>query len=97
MVQSDARKVTQTGFQSTSISYTSWLSLILWSLTLWHPHGFRDFRKKNRLNAHGFAWEFLWSGMLHIPGKSLKRRGKSSSLHSKNIFLLEGCRLYSGL
>jgi len=44
------------------------------------------FRKKKRLNARGFAWGFLWSGMLYRPGKSLKRRGKSSSLHSKKIF-----------
>ena len=45
---------------------------------------------KKYLNARGFAWEFLWSGMLYRPGKSLKRRGKSSSLHSKKIFCL-GC------
>ena len=43
---------------------------------------FRGFSKK-RLNARGFAWEFLQSAMLYKPGKSLKRRGKSSSLHSK--------------
>jgi len=58
------------------------------NLTLWHPLGFGDFRKKKRLNACGFAREFLWSGMLYRPGKSLKRRGKSSSLHSKKIFCL---------
>jgi len=52
------------------------------------PGGFRDFRKKYRLNARGFAWEFLWSGMLYRPGKSLKRCGKSSSLHSKKFFCL---------
>jgi len=28
--------------------------------------------------------------MLYRPGKSLKRRGKSSSLHSKKKFLLGG-------
>jgi len=60
------------------------------TLTLWRPIGFGDFRKKSRLNAHGFAREFLWSGMLYRPGKSLKRRGKSSSLHLKKIFCL-GC------
>jgi len=49
---------------------------------------FRDSRGKKRLNARGFAWEFLRSGMLYRHGKSLKRRGKSSSLHSKKIFLL---------
>ena len=49
---------------------------------------FRGFRKKKRLNARGFAWEFLRSCMLYKPGKTLKRRGKSSSLHSKNFFCL---------
>jgi len=42
---------------------------------------FRGFLEKKRLNARGFVWEFLQSGMLYRPGKSLKRRGKSSSLH----------------
>jgi len=51
----------------------------------------RGFLEKNRLNAHGFAREFLWSGMLYWPSKSLKRRGKSPSLHSKKHFLLGGC------
>jgi len=59
-------------------------------LTLWRPAAFRDFRKKKRLNAHGFAQEFLRSGMLYRPGKSLKRHGKSSRLHSKKFFLLRG-------
>jgi len=58
------------------------------SLTLWRPAGFMDFQKKKRPNARGFVREFLRSGMLYRPGKSLKRRGKSSSLHSKKIFLL---------
>jgi len=53
----------------------------------------RGFSEKKRLNAHGFAREFLWSGMLYRPGKSLKTRGKSFSLHSKLNFLLEGCGL----
>jgi len=54
---------------------------------------FRGFSGKKRLNAHGFTWEFIRSGMLYRPGKSLKRRGKSSSLHSKKIFCL-GVRLF---
>jgi len=54
------------------------------------PLGFGDFRKKKRLNTRGFVREFLWSGMVYRPGKSLKRRGKSSSLHLKKIFLLGG-------
>jgi len=48
----------------------------------------RGFSKKKRLNARGFAWDFLRSGMLYRPGKSLKRCGKSFSLHSKKIFCL---------
>jgi len=59
-------------------------------LTLWRPLGFGDFQKENHLNAHGFVREFLQSSMLHRPGKSLKRRGKSSSLHSKKFFCLGG-------
>jgi len=54
---------------------------------------FRGFSEKKRLNARGFAREFLQSSMLYRPSKSLKRCGKSSSLHSQKIFLLGGCRL----
>ena len=57
-------------------------------LTLWRPLGFGDFRKKKRLNARGFAQKFLRSGMLYRPGKSLKRPGKSSSVHLKNFVCL---------
>ena len=32
--------------------------------------------------------------MLYRPGKSLKRRGKSSSLYSKNFFLLGECGFF---
>jgi len=32
--------------------------------------------------------------MLYRPGKSLKRRGKSSSLHQKKFFLLGGCGFF---
>ena len=52
------------------------------------PGWFQGFSEKKRLNARDFAQEFLWSSMLYTPGKSLKRRGKSSSLHSKKKFLL---------
>ena len=58
----------------------------------------RGFSEKKRLNARGFAWEFLWSGMLYRPGKSLKRCGKSSCLlkrcgksHSKDAASLLVC------
>jgi len=64
------------------------------TLTFWRPLGFGDIRKNKRLNARGFAREFLRSGMLYRPGKSLKRRGKSSSLHSKQNFLLGGCGIF---
>ena len=72
----------------------TWKSQLVWSLTLRRLTVFGDFRKKKRLNALGFAWEFLWSGMLCRPGKRLKRRGKSSSLHSKKNFLLGGCEFF---
>ena len=42
---------------------------------------FQGFSEKKRLNARGFTREFFWSCMLYRPGKSLKRRAKSSSLH----------------
>jgi len=50
--------------------------------------------KQQRINARGFVWEFLRSGMLYRPGKSLKRRGKSSSLHSKKIFFAWGMQIF---
>jgi len=50
---------------------------------------FWDFEKKHR-NARGFARKFLQSHKCYGPGWSVKRRGKSSSLHSKKIFLVGG-------
>jgi len=41
-----------------------------------------------RLNARGFAREFLRSCSGYGPGRSVKRRGKFSSLHSKKNFCL---------
>jgi len=55
---------------------------------------FRGFSEKKRLNAHGFAREFLQSGMLYRPGKNIKRRGKSSSQHSKITFFAWGCEFF---
>jgi len=52
------------------------------------------FEKKQRLNACGFAQEFLWSGMLYRPGKSLKRQGNSSSQHSKKNYLRGRCGFF---
>ena len=49
---------------------------------------------KKRLNTRCFAQEFLRSGMLYRPSKSLKRHGKSSILHSKKNFFLEGCGFF---
>jgi len=78
-------------------NWNMWNKLFCWMvtrngwLTLWRPLGFQDFREKKRLNARAFVWEFLWSGMLYRPSKSLKRRGKSSSLHSQKYFLLGEC------
>jgi len=62
-------------------------------LTLWHPAAFGDFWKKKRLNARGFAWEYLRSCTGYGPGQSVKRRGKSSSLHSKKFFSW-GCEFF---
>jgi len=54
-------------------------------------------RQKNRI-TRGFAQEFLWSGIrihiCYIFGKRLKRRGKSSSPHSKTNFLLGVCGFF---
>jgi len=52
------------------------------------------FGKKTCLNARGFAREYLRSYLGYGPGRSIKRRGKSSSLHLKKIFLLRGCRFF---
>jgi len=55
-------------------------------LTLCCPAAFGDFRKKKRLNARGFAREYLRSCSGYGPGRSVKRRDKSSSLHLKKFF-----------
>jgi len=55
---------------------------------------FRRFSEKKRLNARGFAQEYLRSCLGYGPGWSVKRRGKSSSLHSKKHFLLGGCGFF---
>jgi len=46
----------------------------------------REFSHQNNRIARGFAREFLRSRQRFRPSKRLKRRGKSSSLHSKIIF-----------
>jgi len=56
--------------------------------TLWDPAAFGDFQKKKRLTTRGFEQEYLHSCTGYGPGQSVKRRGKSSSLHSKKIFCL---------
>jgi len=45
-------------------------------------------KKQQRLNTRGFAREYLCSCTSYGPGRSVKRRGKSSGLHSKNFFCL---------
>jgi len=55
---------------------------------------FREFSEKKTPKRMWLCTEFLRSGMLYRPGKSLKRCGKSSSLHSKKIFLLGGWRVF---
>jgi len=52
------------------------------------PGWFQGFLAKKRLNARGFAQEYLCSCTGYGPGRSVKRRGKSSSLHSKKFFCL---------
>ena len=61
------------------------------SLVSGHSRGYSE---KKRLNVRGCAWEFLLSGMFYRPGKSLKKRSKSFSLHSKKFFLLGGCGIF---
>ena len=55
---------------------------------------FREFSGKNPRIARGFAREILRFSIRCRPGNSLKRCGKSSSLHSKSSFLLRGCRFF---
>ena len=52
------------------------------------------FSEKKRLNACGFAQEFLRSGMLYRSGKSLQRCGKSSSPHLKKNFFAWVCGIF---
>jgi len=66
---------------------------LIFLLTIWRPAAFGDFRKK-RLNAHGFVREYLRSCLGYRPSRSVKRRGKSSCLHSKKYFLLGGCGFF---
>ena len=44
--------------------------------------------QKNSWIARGFAWEYLRSWTGYRPGGSVKRCGKSCSLHSKKILCL---------
>ena len=60
----------------------------------------REFSRQNSRIARGFAQEFFRSGKCYRPGQRLKRRGKSSSLHSKQFFACglwifsEGCHTW---
>jgi len=55
---------------------------------------FWGFSEKKRLNARGFAWEYLRSCSGYGPGRSVKRCGKASSLHSKKKFFAWGVRVF---
>ena len=57
-------------------------------LTLWRPAAFGDFWKKKTPKRTWLCAGISQSGMLYRPGKSLKRCGKSSSLHLKKFFCL---------
>ena len=50
--------------------------------------------QKNSWIARGFAREYLRSCTGYGPGRSVKRRGKSCSLHSKKFFLVGGCGFF---
>jgi len=70
------------------------LHVVKVKVTLWRPAAFGDFRKKKRLNARGFVQEYLRSCLGYGPGRNVKRRSKSSSLHSKKKFLVGGCGFF---
>jgi len=71
------------------------LKRVLWNfINSMASGGFRGFLGKKRLNARGFAREYLRSCSGYGPGQSVKTHGKSSSLHLKKNFLLGGCRFF---
>ena len=51
------------------------------------PFGFWDFRKKKHIKSLVFAQEYLRSCWAYGPGRSVKKRSKSSNLHSKKKIL----------
>jgi len=57
-------------------------------LNTFAPGYFWGFPRKKHWNACGFAQEFFRSGICYWPSQSLKRNGKSCSLHLKKIFWL---------
>ena len=75
--------LTQAHYIPRSTGVFKWITL-----TLSCPASFGNFGEKKRPNARGFAWEYPRSCSVYGPIRSVKRRGKSSSLHSKKIFLL---------
>ena len=83
-------------FISLSCIYIAFMSMFLnalCSLNTFAPSRFWGFVRKKHRNAHGFAREFLRSGIRYRPGQSLKIRSKPCSLHSKKIFWL-GIRIF---
>ena len=63
-------------------------------LTPLRPFGFWDFRKKKHMESLVFTQEYLRSCWAYGPGRSVKKRSMSSSLHSKNNFLPRGWFFY---
>ena len=59
-------------------------------ITLLASSRFQGFLEKKRLNARGFAREFLWSSMLYRPGKSLKNAANLLVCTRKKVFCLGG-------
>ena len=67
-----------------------------WIIMIW-PFGVRlllGIFEKKRLNARGFVWGYLRSYLGYGPSWSVKRRGKSSSLHSKKNFFAWGVHFF---
>ena len=82
-LQSGMKTAANAGAQSTNISYNS-SKCINTLVSGWN----RGFSKKKHQNARGFAQEFIRSCTGYGPGRSIKKCGKSSSLHSKKNFCL---------
>jgi len=61
-----------------------------WIVSLFNVRVNSSSSQKNSWIACGFVWEYLRSCTGYGPGQSVKRCGKSCSLHSKTNFLVGG-------